>query len=76
MSAYLVIEGTPRDKEALGRYGSQAILANRGATHRNYVSRSVLSTEGHLRSKSLSCWRPRFNRASIRRCVSVHVSAL
>ena len=26
MSAYLVIEGTPRDKEALGRYGSQAIL--------------------------------------------------
>jgi len=26
MSASLVIEGTPRDKEALGRYGSQAIL--------------------------------------------------
>ena len=25
MSAYLVIEATPRDKEALGRYGSQAI---------------------------------------------------
>ena len=25
MSAYLVIEGTPRDKEALGRCGSQAI---------------------------------------------------
>ena len=24
MSAYLVIEGTPRDKKALGRYGSQA----------------------------------------------------
>jgi uncharacterized protein (DUF1330 family) len=25
MTAYLVIEGTPRDKEALGHYGSQAI---------------------------------------------------
>ena len=25
MSAYIVVEGTPRDKEALGRYGSQAI---------------------------------------------------
>lgn len=25
MSAYVVVEGTPRDKEALGRYGSQAI---------------------------------------------------
>jgi uncharacterized protein (DUF1330 family) len=24
MSAYIVVEGTPRDKEALGRYGSQA----------------------------------------------------
>jgi uncharacterized protein (DUF1330 family) len=24
MSAYMVVEGTPRDKEALGRYGSQA----------------------------------------------------
>ena len=24
MSAYIVIEGTVRDKEALGRYGSQA----------------------------------------------------
>ena len=26
MSAYIVIEGTPRDKEALDSYGSQAIL--------------------------------------------------
>jgi uncharacterized protein (DUF1330 family) len=25
MSAYLVVEGTPRDKDALGRYGSRAI---------------------------------------------------
>jgi uncharacterized protein (DUF1330 family) len=25
MSAYLVVEATPRDKEALGRYGPQAI---------------------------------------------------
>jgi len=25
MSAYIVVEGTVRDKEALGRYGSQAI---------------------------------------------------
>ena len=25
MSAYIVVEGTPRDQEALGRYGSQAI---------------------------------------------------
>jgi uncharacterized protein (DUF1330 family) len=25
MSAYVVVEGTPRDKEALGRYASQAI---------------------------------------------------
>jgi uncharacterized protein (DUF1330 family) len=25
VAAYLVIEGIPRDKEALGRYGSQAI---------------------------------------------------
>jgi uncharacterized protein (DUF1330 family) len=25
MSAYIVIEGTPRDKQALGRYGSQAL---------------------------------------------------
>jgi uncharacterized protein (DUF1330 family) len=25
MSAYIVIEGTPRDKEALSRYASQAI---------------------------------------------------
>jgi uncharacterized protein (DUF1330 family) len=25
MSAYIVVEGTPRDKEALGRYASQAL---------------------------------------------------
>jgi uncharacterized protein (DUF1330 family) len=24
MSAFIIVEGTPRDKEALGRYGSQA----------------------------------------------------
>jgi hypothetical protein len=45
-------------------------------TRCDYVSRSVPSSAGQRFSKSPSRWSPRFNRASIRCCVSGHVSAV